>query len=417
MNKRFFCGFLAISLAVGLSAQNSTTSPYSQYGIGLISDQSTGFSRGMNGASLGLRQGNIVNALNPASYSAIDSLTMLFDLGASGQITRYTEGATKVNTRTASLDYALGSFRLLPRLGMTFGIIPVSTIGYKYSLTEAVANSSSTTTVTYEGSGGLYQTFIGVGWQVFKPLSVGVNASYLWGSLNRSATSSATTEVKSLSRNYSSHINNYALDFGVQWVQPLGAADRLTLGATVGIGHHLGADAECKRDSSTATVVNAYALPMSYAVGLGWNHGQSLFFDVDVSLQKWGSVDYPAIGADGKYALQGGLLKDRYQVRAGLDYVPNPMGSKFYQRVHYRLGGGFTTPYYKINNNADGPKEFSLSAGFGIPLQNAYNNRSVLNISAQWVRASAVDRITENTFRLNIGITFNERWFAKWRID
>ncbi len=417
MNKRIFCGFLAISLVVGLFAQNSTTSPYSQYGIGVISDQSTGFSRGMNGASLGLRQGNVINTLNPASYSAIDSLTMLFDLGASGHITRYTEGATKVTSHTASLDYALGSFRLLPKLGMTFGIIPVSTVGYKYTLSEPVANSTTTTTVTYKGSGGLYQTFLGAGWQVFEPLSIGVNASFLWGSLERSTTSTATTEVKSLSRNYSASITNYALDFGLQWVQPIGADDRLTLGATLGLGHKLNADAECTRDSFVTTVPNAYSLPMSYAVGLAWNHGQSLFVDADVSLQKWGSVDYPAIGADGTYALQSGLLKDRYQVRAGLDYVPNPMGSKFYQRVHYRLGGGFTTPYYKINNNADGPKEFSLSAGFGIPLQNAYNNRSVLNISAQWVRTSAVDRITENTFRLNIGITFNERWFAKWRID
>jgi hypothetical protein len=127
-------------------------------------------------------------------------------------------------------------------------------------------------------------------------------------------------------------------------------------------------------------------------------------------------MDYPALNDNGKYVMQSGLLKDRYQVRAGVDFVPNPMSPKFFQRVHYRIGGGFTTPYYKINN-ANGPKEFSLSAGFGFPLQNSYNNRSVLNISAQWVRTSAVDKIKENTFRINIGLTFNERWFAKWRID
>jgi len=129
MNKRIFCGFLAFSLALSLFAQNGTMSPYSQYGIGLLADRTSGFSRGMNGAALGLRQGNIVNTLNPASYSAIDSLTMIFDLGVSGQATRFTEGATKVSAKTANLDYAVGSFRLLPKLGMAFGILPFSNIG------------------------------------------------------------------------------------------------------------------------------------------------------------------------------------------------------------------------------------------------------------------------------------------------
>ena len=40
----------------------------------------------------------------------------------------------------------------------------------------------------------------------------------------------------------------------------------------------------------------------------------------------------------------------------------------------------------------------------------------MLNISGQWVKASAKDLITENTFRINIGLTFNERWFNKWKV-
>ena len=58
-----------------------------------------------------------------------------------------------------------------------------------------------------------------------------------------------------------------------------------------------------------------------------------------------------------------------------------------------------------------------MSAGFGIPILNAWNDRSMLNISGQWSRRSA-DKglLVENTFRINIGITFNERWFAKWKV-
>ena len=74
------------------------------------------------------------------------------------------------------------------------------------------------------------------------------------------------------------------------------------------------------------------------------------------------------------------------------------------------------TPYYKINGQ-DGPKEWSASLGLGLPIMNSWNNRSQLNISAQWVRQEAKGFIRENTFRINVGLTFNERWFAKWKVE
>ena len=58
-----------------------------------------------------------------------------------------------------------------------------------------------------------------------------------------------------------------------------------------------------------------------------------------------------------------------------------------------------------------------IAKHFGIPIINGFNNRSVLNISGQWVKRSADNLITENTFRINIGLTFNERWFAKWKVE
>ena len=41
----------------------------------------------------------------------------------------------------------------------------------------------------------------------------------------------------------------------------------------------------------------------------------------------------------------------------------------------------------------------------------------MVNISAQWVQRSADGLIRENAFRLNLGITFNERWFMKWKLE
>ena len=78
-------------------AQSGTNSPYSQYGLGLLSDQSTGFNRAMGGVAQGMHESNQINHQNPASYSNVDSLTFLFDVGAALQITNFKEGNRKLN--------------------------------------------------------------------------------------------------------------------------------------------------------------------------------------------------------------------------------------------------------------------------------------------------------------------------------
>lgn len=84
--------------------------------------------------------------------------------------------------------------------------------------------------------------------------------------------------------------------------------------------------------------------------------------------------------------------------------------------MRFRAGASYTTPYLNINGK-EGPKEISVSAGFGIPIMNGWNARSILNISGQWVNTQTPGMLKENTFRVNVGITFNERWFMKWKVD
>ena len=427
MKKRIISLVCLSAIVVVANAQSGTNSPYSQYGIGILSDQSLGFNRGMNGVGLGIRKGNIVNTLNPASYSAVDSLTMMFDVGLSGQVTNFEESGMKVNANNSNFEYAVGSFRLFPSVGVSFGILPYSNIGYNYYSEQKLSTSQQTITDTHTGEGGIHQAFIGAGWRIVKPLSVGVNVAYLWGTYNRSISSSSTTSINSLAKNYYGTINNYNIELGIQWQQHLSKKDELTLGATVGIGHKLGCDANCEIldvnsqtgecDTTLFSIKNGLEIPMTYGVGLAWNHSNRWLIAADFAMQQWGSVKYPYYDGNIKnYILRDDLLMDRYKVNVGADFVPQPTSRHFLNRVHYRFGAGYTTPYYKING-VDGPKEYSVSAGFGIPLQNAYNNRSILNISAQWAHTSAKDLITENTFRINIGLTFNERWFMKWRID
>jgi hypothetical protein len=67
----------------------------------------------------------------------------------------------------------------------------------------------------------------------------------------------------------------------------------------------------------------------------------------------------------------------------------------------------------------NGPKELSIGAGAALPITNRYNSRSVVNVGLQWLMrsASATGMVKENYLLINLGVTFNERWFMKYKIE
>ena len=424
MKKLLGCLLLAAATTTAF-AQGSTKSPYSQFGFGELAPEGVGFNRAMNGLGVGVHRGTQVNPLNPASYASVDSLTMLFDMGLSGQITNFQENGVKENAKTGSFDYVLGSFRAWKNVGVTFGVMPLTNMGYSYSSKTYLSEVDTSVGETHQGDGGLHQLFIGAGWRFAKPLSVGFNLGYLWGGYERRVTTASTSSINSLSKVYTADVSNYTLGFGVQFDQRFGKADLLTVGLTYNLGHSLKTDAECliintnssitKADSSRYVCSDALELPHSFGAGFSYTHGTTWMFGADVTTQRWGKVKFPEYH-DGSYSLKSDQYKDNYKFTLGGEYTPRWNSRRFYERVRYRIGASYTTPYYYINGK-EGPKQISLSAGFGIPIINAYNNRSFLNISAQWVNNSADGFIKENAFRVNVGLTFNEKWFAKWKVE
>ena len=50
---------------------------------------------------------------------------------------------------------------------------------------------------------------------------------------------------------------------------------------------------------------------------------------------------------------------------------------------------------------------------------NYHNSRSIGNLALQYehVKPKMAGMVTENYVRLNIGISFNEKWFMKWKVE
>lgn len=424
--KRTFI-LLLLFLPMLAMAQSGTNSPYSQYGLGVLSDQSTGFNRGMNGVGLAMHEPNQVNTLNPASYAYVDSLTMIFDLGAALQLTNFQEGGTKRNANNGNFEYAVMGFRAAPHVGVSVGVLPFTNIGYDYHTTNAVSATSSTTyTTAYNGTGGTRMAFIGAGWEPLKGLTVGANVGFIWGSYDRQTVNSySDAYVNTVGRYYSADVNGFRLDFGLQYTHKLSRRDNVTIAATFTPGHSLGGSADLNEvstnpqtgvsDTTATSHGRALFIPTAIGAGLAWYHGTKLHIGLDYQLQKWGARQFPDLRG-GRYIMADDVLQDRHKIVLGGEYVHNALSRHYLNRVHVRAGVGYATPYIKVNGQ-DGPKEYSASLGFGFPITNGYNNRSLFNISAQYVRTSAPGMIRENTFRINLGITFNERWFMKWKLE
>lgn len=429
--KKLFCTFALMATALASFAQSGTNSPYSQYGLGVQADQSNGFGRGMNGVGLGFREGNQVNFLNPASYASMDSLTFIFDVGASGQITSFEENGKRINANNANFEYAIAGFRAFKHLGMSFGIVPFTNVGYSYSNTSDVNDVNNTTyTNTYNGSGGLHQVYLGMGWEPFRGFSLGVNGSYLWGNYNRYIVNSySDSYVNTLSKYYTAEVGNYKLDFGAQISFKLSKKSSMTLGLVYGLGHQIGADPECKiislnsqtlvADTALYVVSNGLKLPHTFGAGVMLSLNNRLKIGADYTLQQWSKIGFPeytVVNNKPSYELDNDYYRDRHKVALGGEFCRNANSRKFFDRVRFRAGASYSTPYLNINGT-DGPKEISVSAGLGIPIMNGWNARSILNISGQWVNVQTPGMLKENTFRINIGMTFNEKWFQKWKVD
>lgn len=421
--KKIFAAMSIALLATPALAQSGTNSPYSQYGIGVLSDQGNSFNRGMNGIGLGLRPHNQINYLNPASYSAVDSLSFILDAGLSLQMTNFKEGKVSRNAKNANFEYAVAGFRAAPNLGVAFGILPVSNVGYQFTNKQYDETYTTSVTSTYSGTGGLHEAFVGLGWSPVKGFSFGLNGGYLWGEMEHVVENSYTdTSAKSLKKKRNCSIGSYKLDFGVQYQHNLNDKDVITVGATYGLGHSLNAEPTLSiissgsvHDTTEYVAHDGIDFPSQIAAGVSYTHGTKWTVGVDYTLQQWAEAKFPE-EQGGSYVSKKGMLMDSHKINAGFEYCQNPEGRSFMSRIRYRLGAGYSTPYIKVGSK-DGPSLLSVSAGVGIPIVNAFNNRSILNVSAQWVRNDASGLIQENSFRINIGFTFNERWFAKWKFE
>ena len=420
--KRRYCVFLFSVLFSAVlpvaKAENGMNSPYTRFGFGQLAVPELGIHKAMGGTGIAVRNYNQINLLNPASYSTVDTLTFILDMGLSLQNTNFSEGSVRKNARNASFDYLAAQFRLVRGWGMTVAYLPLSNIGYSYSNTSTVRTDEEgivTSTNAYSGEGGLHQVRTGIGWEPFRWLSIGANANYTYGYMQHVvANSYSESTISSRTKVYSADVSAFGFDAGLQFCFDT-KTDRFVLGATYTPALKLNGRpyvVDYVVTSSVATSADTLfhsplTMPETIGAGLSWKHGDHFLIAADASLKRFGSTQFFG---------ESGL--DQWRASIGCQYTPTYNRHNFLRCMLYRAGVHYATTYYKVNGVA-GPAELGVSAGVGIPILNRWNQRSAVNLSGQFIhmQPAAAGMMAENYFRLNLSVSFIENWFTKWRVN
>jgi len=408
-------------------AQNSTNSPYTQYGYGNLADKAFVSQRGMGGIGYGLRNSQMINPMNPASFSSVDSMTFMFDFGLMGQVSWLQDSYGKEQKNNGNLEYIAMQFPVAKRFGVGAGFEPVSYVGYVYMDTTRLPVDNGLSQDIYSGSGGLSKVYAILSYDLLQKVSIGVKLSYLFGDVihNIQNTPITVSSSNAYITNKMDTIRAYGFlyDFGLQYHQPVGKFRTLTIGAVYSPKISFGSKVMkgvIKVDPSSGLPVNStdtvyrnlgFEMPESYGLGFTYTRLGKLTAGADVLYQRW---------ADAKFYDQTNALNNRLKVNAGAEFIPNRTSNNLLNKWHYRGGLYYTNSYIKINDSKY--NEYGIDLGLGIPIQDRRwpDKRSFLNIAFEYSvvqPASNASLIKEQYFKLSLSYTFSELWFFKQRVQ
>lgn len=401
-------GLLSFS-ALFLTAQNSTNSPYTRYGYGELANRSFGAGRSMGGVGIGLRSSKQVNPMNPASYSCMDSMTFLFDFGASTQLSWYNDGTNKQNNVNGNVEYMAMQFPLHRRIAMSAGLLPYSHVGYDFR--NINTSGEQVYQETFTGTGGLNQLYAGLSMDIWKKrLSIGANINYMFGSISHQAITQYSSSNATNVRNQKEYkFSDVTFDIGLQYTHLLSKTEHFVLGLTYAPKKRLNNDTYEIIESSESVIDTitgrSFDTPTGYGIGLSYTKNNKWIIAADFSYQEWKKAMFEG-KSDG--------FKNRSKVNAGFEYIPNLYSRPFLNRVRYRMGVSYSDSYIQVNGN--GYKEYGATVGFGFPISDA---RSFINVSFEYMKISpnAKVMIDENYLKMTLSYTFNEYWFFKRKVD
>lgn len=400
---------------------NSTSSPYSRYGLGDLQSYSFGRTAGMGGATLASRYPLQINSANPASYTATDSLNFLFEFGLKGEFARYSSEISKSKTNDINFNYFSMSFRINKWMATSIGLTPYSDVGYQIEVNEDIENSGAARTIYY-GTGTISDAYWGLAIQPHKNISVGMNLNYRFGKVSKNSELTFSSADFYLLQRYSqTRISDFGLEFGAQAIVPLKKEKQLVLAAVFESKPTYTAfesDIVLKNiyynqvgDQDTLDIKEEQngKIVFPTTIGFGLSYSKKNVYELNFDYYHQGWSEATIMGENSAF------LTDLNKFAVGGEWIPEKFSIRnAWKRVAYRAGIKYEQTYHKLNGQQI--NDFGISFGLGIPI---YRSNSTINVSAEFGKRGTTkyNLVRENYAKVNLSANLHDLWFMTRKID
>lgn len=425
-----------------VSAQENA--PFTRYGLGDIFPNENIVNRGMGGVASAYIGGGMLNTVNPATYGGISNLTYELGLGIDARSLISQTPADKYRSANFAPTYLQLGLPISRKrqIGLVFGIRPATRINYNVS--EKLFQADSLENL-YEGDGGLYQVFAGMG-KRWKYVSVGVNGGFQWGSKNIGSKKVFTSDSIFYYRSNSIDTTRFWGMFvnpGITATIPIkevkaskgkeASKTYISIGASATLQQQLNANTT-SRIYTYSNGVNGEIIPIDtiknelnqtgkIEIPMSYRAGFMVEKTISNLYTRWRlGMDYSAAQwSDYRFYDNTDQVNDAWTLRVGGEYTPNLLNSNSgWQRTTYRAG--FYTGKDYLNADGNGYNVWAVTAGFGFMFRKYTQQEALrynlINTSFEFgKRGSKVNNITESFFKLSVGLSLSDTWFRKRKYD
>ncbi|WP_396155459.1 hypothetical protein [Flavobacterium sp.] len=415
---------ICLLFSLAIFAQEGTSSPYSFYGIGDIKFKGTVENRSMGSISV-FPDSIHINIQNPAHFASL-KLTG-FSIGGTYANTKSITETQEAKSRRTSLDYLVVGLPV-GKLGIGFGLMPYSSVGYKIGNVTDIRDSNNTIIRSefsrYNGIGGVNKVFVGIGYQLTKKINIGADIQYNFGSIETSNLEYQSDLQYGSRENNTSDLSGVNFDFGLTYQTKINSKNtffsslsytpesKLTLGNTrdIQVIELLSTSAVRVIEIQSIPIEDTtIKLPSKLSIGSGFGQvkkwligGEISFIQNSVMSNRFNDIEDSVFENSIRYSLGG-------------YYIPNYNSfSKYYKRVVYRGGLRYENTGLVLQNKSI--TDFAGTFGLGLPLGGTFSNINIgLEIGKRGTKYNNL--VEENYVNISVGLSLSDKWFVKRKYD
>jgi long-subunit fatty acid transport protein len=431
--KRLVLAGVAVLVASGAQAQGLGNSPYSRIGLGEFNANTGGVRQmGMGGVGLAAPNAVNVNELNPALLYYTSRTT--FEAGYNGQYKTVKNANGFSRSGNGTLGYLALSVPLSTKWGAAVGLKPLSAVEYESNIIQGVASApGSRVRKQFKGTGGVSEAYLGQGYRLSKAFTVGFTASYVFGVVDETVgttllvPNTSDSLLTSVDRQHTRY-SDFAFRAGAHYRHKIGKNLNMNLAGVYSFSHNLNGQQSNsqERQNSNGTLIGAATLlnngrgstfvPALAQVGISFDNDKNWSLNLDAAQQQWSKFN--------SFNTIEPALSNTVRVGLGGEITPDPGSVEHYfQRVSYRAGVNFAQLPYQPGGKMLYDRSVSWGFAFPLPTASALEATTFSLAFTYGVRgntdvlSATTSNVQETYIRGQFGVTLNNRWFIKRRLQ